>query len=172
MSSATAIPHCPRQWKSSSNWTLTRHWKPPSPSQPHVGSVVSHWIPSILSQQLWTLWTASAQSQRSRKPKMQTTMGEACYTARATTKQQVLDRNETLTLQTNKNRQRTHDAILLLQRAFSTSSKANSTPATQANLTTSKTFTKKINSIYKSTILYLRNIKLVLIVCFYKFEIE
>jgi len=33
-------------------------------------------------------------------------------------------------------------------------------------------FYSKINSIYKSTVLYLRNIKLVLFVCFYKFEIE
>jgi hypothetical protein len=43
-------------------------------------------------------------------------MAEACYTARATTKQQVLDRINKLTLQTNKHWQYTHDAILLLQK--------------------------------------------------------
>jgi len=43
---------------------------------------------------------------------------------------------------------------------------------TVTHLTTSKTFTKKINSIYKSTVLYLRNIKIMLSVCFYKFEIK
>jgi hypothetical protein len=42
-------------------------------------------------------------------------MAEACYTARATTKQQVLDGVNELTLQTNKHGQYMHDAILLLQ---------------------------------------------------------
>ncbi len=42
-------------------------------------------------------------------------MTEACYTARATTKQQVLDGINKLTLQTNKHGQYTHDAILLIQ---------------------------------------------------------
>jgi hypothetical protein len=43
-------------------------------------------------------------------------MAEACYTARATTKQQVLDGVNKLTLQTNEHGQYTHDAILLLQK--------------------------------------------------------
>jgi hypothetical protein len=43
-------------------------------------------------------------------------MAEACYTARATTKQQVIKEIEKLTLQTNKHGQYTHDAILLLQK--------------------------------------------------------
>jgi hypothetical protein len=42
-------------------------------------------------------------------------MAEACYRARATTKQQVLDGVNKLTLQTNEHGQYTHDAILLLQ---------------------------------------------------------
>jgi hypothetical protein len=42
-------------------------------------------------------------------------MAEACYTARATTKQQVLNGVNKLTLQTNKHGQYMHDAILLLQ---------------------------------------------------------
>jgi hypothetical protein len=42
-------------------------------------------------------------------------MAEACYTARATTKQQVLDRINKLTLQTNEHGQYMHDAILLIQ---------------------------------------------------------
>jgi hypothetical protein len=45
-------------------------------------------------------------------------MAEACYTARATTKQQVLDIVNKLTLQTNKHGQYTHDAILLLQKGI------------------------------------------------------
>ena len=45
-------------------------------------------------------------------------MGEACYTARATTKQQVFDRIRKLTLQTKENGQYTHGAILLLQRGI------------------------------------------------------
>jgi hypothetical protein len=45
-------------------------------------------------------------------------MAEACYTAWATTKQQVLDRIDKLTLQTNKLGQYTHDAILLLQKGI------------------------------------------------------
>jgi hypothetical protein len=45
-------------------------------------------------------------------------MAKACYTVRATTKQQVLDGIEKLTLQTNKNGQYTHDAILLLQKGI------------------------------------------------------
>jgi hypothetical protein len=42
-------------------------------------------------------------------------MAEACYTARATTKQQVIKGIGKLTLQTNKHGQYMHDAILLLQ---------------------------------------------------------
>ncbi len=42
-------------------------------------------------------------------------MAEACYIARATTKQQVLDGVNKLTLQTNKHGQYMHDAILLLK---------------------------------------------------------
>jgi hypothetical protein len=45
-------------------------------------------------------------------------MAEACYTARATTKQQVLDGVNKSTLQTNKHGQYTHDAILLLQKGI------------------------------------------------------
>ena len=45
-------------------------------------------------------------------------MAEACYTARATTKQQVLDGIDKLTLQTNEHGQYTHDAILLLQKGI------------------------------------------------------
>ncbi len=47
-----------------------------------------------------------------------TTMAEACYTARATTKQQVLNGIKKLTLQTNENGQYMHDAILLLQKGI------------------------------------------------------
>jgi hypothetical protein len=45
-------------------------------------------------------------------------MAEACYTARATTKQQVLNSVNKSTLQTNKHGQYTHDAILLLQKGI------------------------------------------------------
>ncbi len=45
-------------------------------------------------------------------------MVEACYTARATTKQQVIKGIGKLTLQTNKHGQYTHDAILLLQKGI------------------------------------------------------
>ncbi len=45
-------------------------------------------------------------------------MVEACYTARATMKQQVLDRINKLTLQTNEHGQYTHNAILLLQKSI------------------------------------------------------
>ena len=45
-------------------------------------------------------------------------MAEACYTARATTKQWVLDRINKLTLQTNEYGQYTHNAILLLQKGI------------------------------------------------------
>jgi hypothetical protein len=45
-------------------------------------------------------------------------MAEACYTVRATTKQQVTRGIGKLTLQTNKNGQYTHDAILLLQKGI------------------------------------------------------
>jgi hypothetical protein len=45
-------------------------------------------------------------------------MAEACYMARATTKQQVLDGVNKLTLQTNKHGQYTHDAIQLLQKGI------------------------------------------------------
>jgi hypothetical protein len=43
-------------------------------------------------------------------------MAEACYTAWATTKQQVLNGINKLTLQTNEHGQYTHNAILLLQK--------------------------------------------------------
>jgi hypothetical protein len=43
-------------------------------------------------------------------------MVEACYTARASTKQQVLNGINKLTLQTNEHGQYTHNAILLLQK--------------------------------------------------------
>jgi hypothetical protein len=46
-------------------------------------------------------------------------MLEACYTARAMTKQQVLNSVKKLTLQTNKHGQYMHDAILLLQKGIS-----------------------------------------------------
>jgi hypothetical protein len=45
-------------------------------------------------------------------------MAEASYMARVTTKQQVLDGVNKLTLQTNKHGQYTHDAILLLQKGI------------------------------------------------------
>ncbi len=45
-------------------------------------------------------------------------MVEACYTARVTTKQQVLDGVNKLTLQTNEHGQYTHDVILLLQKSI------------------------------------------------------
>jgi hypothetical protein len=45
-------------------------------------------------------------------------MAESCYTAQATTKQQVLDRINKLTLQTNKHGQYTHNAILLIQKGI------------------------------------------------------
>jgi len=45
-------------------------------------------------------------------------MAEACYMARATTKQQVLNGIDKLTLQTNEHGQYTHDAILLLQKGI------------------------------------------------------
>jgi hypothetical protein len=45
-------------------------------------------------------------------------MAEACYTARARTKQQVLDGVNKLTLQTYEHGQYTHDAILLLQKGI------------------------------------------------------
>jgi hypothetical protein len=45
-------------------------------------------------------------------------MVEACYTARATMKQQVIKGIGKLTLQTNKHGQYTHDAILLLQKGI------------------------------------------------------
>ena len=45
-------------------------------------------------------------------------MAEACYTARATTKQHVLAGIEKLTLLKNENGQYTHDAILLLQKGI------------------------------------------------------
>jgi hypothetical protein len=43
-------------------------------------------------------------------------MAEACYTARATTKEQALNGISKLTLQTNKQGQYTYNAILLLQK--------------------------------------------------------
>jgi hypothetical protein len=45
-------------------------------------------------------------------------MAEACYTARATTKQQVIKGIEKLTLQTTKHGQYMLDAILLLQKGI------------------------------------------------------
>jgi hypothetical protein len=45
-------------------------------------------------------------------------MAEACYTARATTKQQVIDGINKLTLQTNEHGQYTHNAILLIQKGI------------------------------------------------------
>ncbi len=45
-------------------------------------------------------------------------MAEACYMARATTKQQVLDSVNKSTLQTNKHGQYMHDAILLFQKGI------------------------------------------------------
>ncbi len=45
-------------------------------------------------------------------------MAEVCYTARATTKQQVIKGIGKLTLQTNKHGQYTHNAILLLQKRY------------------------------------------------------
>jgi hypothetical protein len=45
-------------------------------------------------------------------------MVEACYMARATTKQQILKGANTLTLQTNEHGQYMHDAILLLQKGI------------------------------------------------------
>ena len=45
-------------------------------------------------------------------------MAEACYMARATTKQQVIKGIGKLTLQTNKHGQCMHDAILLLQKGI------------------------------------------------------
>ncbi len=45
-------------------------------------------------------------------------MAEACYTARATTKQQVIEGIGKLTLQTNEHGQYTHNAILLLQKGI------------------------------------------------------
>ncbi len=45
-------------------------------------------------------------------------MAEACYTARATTKQQVIEGIGKLALQINQHGQYTHDAILLLQKGI------------------------------------------------------
>jgi hypothetical protein len=45
-------------------------------------------------------------------------MAEACYTARATTKQQVLDGINKLTLHANEHGQYTHNAILLIQKGI------------------------------------------------------
>jgi hypothetical protein len=45
-------------------------------------------------------------------------MVEVCYTARATTKQQVIEGIGKLALQTNEHGQYTHDAILLLQKGI------------------------------------------------------
>jgi hypothetical protein len=45
-------------------------------------------------------------------------MAEACYTARATTKQQVIKGIGKLTLQTNEHGQYIHNAILLLQKGI------------------------------------------------------
>ncbi len=45
-------------------------------------------------------------------------MAEACYTARATTKQQVIEGIGKLALKTNEHGQYTHDTILLLQKGI------------------------------------------------------
>ena len=45
-------------------------------------------------------------------------MAGVCYTARATTKQQVLDGINKLTLQTNEHGQYTHNVILLIQKGI------------------------------------------------------
>ncbi len=45
-------------------------------------------------------------------------MAEACYTAQTTTKQQVLDGINKLTLHTNEHGQYTHDAILPIQKGI------------------------------------------------------
>ncbi len=45
-------------------------------------------------------------------------MAEVCYTARATTKQQVIEGIGKLALQTNEHGQYTHDTILLLQKGI------------------------------------------------------
>ncbi len=45
-------------------------------------------------------------------------MAEGCYTTRATTKQQVLDGINKLTLQTNEHGQYMHDAFLLIQKGI------------------------------------------------------
>jgi hypothetical protein len=45
-------------------------------------------------------------------------MAEACYTAQATTKHQVLNGINKLTLQTNKHGQYMHSAILLIQKGI------------------------------------------------------
>jgi hypothetical protein len=45
-------------------------------------------------------------------------MAQACYTARATTKQQVIEEIRKLVIQTNEHRQYMHDAILLLQKGI------------------------------------------------------
>jgi hypothetical protein len=57
-------------------------------------------------------------------------MAEACYTARAMTKQQVLDSVNKLTLHTNEHGQYMHDAILLLKKALGVCSSAILTQAT------------------------------------------
>ncbi len=59
-------------------------------------------------------------------------MAEACYTARATTKQQVLDGIDKLTLQTNENMGNTPMPYCYSKKAFSVSSSANSTQVTLA----------------------------------------
>jgi hypothetical protein len=56
-------------------------------------------------------------------------MAEACYMARATTKQQVIKGIGKLTLQTNKHGQYTHDAILLLQKGISCVLKSQFNPS-------------------------------------------
>ena len=60
-------------------------------------------------------------------------MAEACYTARATTKQQVLDGIDKLTLQTNENMGNTRTMpYCYSKKAFSVSLSANSTQVTLA----------------------------------------
>ena len=59
-------------------------------------------------------------------------MAEACYTARATTKQQVLNGIDKLTLQTNEHGNTRTMPSFYSKKAFSVSSSANSTQVTLA----------------------------------------
>jgi hypothetical protein len=59
-------------------------------------------------------------------------MAEACYTARATIKQQVLNGVNKLTFQTNEHGQYTYDAIQLLQKGIRRVLISQFNPRTQA----------------------------------------